>query len=383
MNIHERSAEVSLSYDARRAATAERHEALLAAIVETTDDAIISKDLNGVIVTWNNAAERMFGYSSREIVGQNVRQLIPEEMQYEEASILSKIRAGKRIDHYETVRIRKNGERFDTSITVSPLIDSEGKIIGASKIAREITERKRLEKQLIRSEKLAATGRMAATVAHEINNPLSSVLNLLYLARMSGSFHEARSFIGTAETELEHVSQIARQTLGYYRDDGIPSPVMVGELIEHVLAVYQGKLTAASIAAECQFENLPDLIASKGELMQVFSNVVVNAIDAMPEGGVLRIRTSRCLDPDGIEVGISDNGVGIRKDDMEKVFEPFFTTKGKLGTGIGLWVVKQLIEKRGGQITLTSNRDQTAKGTTVTVFLPLTGSAKPGLSVVN
>jgi PAS domain S-box-containing protein len=371
------------SYEATRAATAERHEALLAAIVESTDDAIISKDLNGVIITWNSAAERMFRYSAREIIGQNVRQLIPEELQHEEAGILSKIRAGKRIDHYETVRVRKNGERFDTSITISPLIDSEGMIIGASKIAREITERKRLEKQLIQSEKLAATGRMAATIAHEINNPLDAVLNLLYLARMSGSFHEARSFIGTAETELERVSYIARQTLGYYRDDGTPSPVVVRELIEHVLAVYQGKLTSAAIAAECQFENLPDLIASKGELMQVFSNVVANAIDAMPKGGVLRVRTHRRLDPDGIEVEFRDNGVGIQKDDLGKVFEPFFTTKGNHGTGIGLWVVKQLIEKRGGQITLTSSREPMATGTAITIFLPIVGSTKPGHSVVN
>ena len=376
-------AEVLLSYEATRAATAERHEALLAAIVETSDDAIVSKDLNGIILTWNNAAERMFGYSAREIIGQSVRRLIPAELQYEEAGILSNIRAGKRINHYETVRLRQNGERFDASITISPLIDSQGNIIGASKIAREITERKRLEKQLIQSEKLAATGRMAATIAHEINNPLDAIMNLLYLARMSGSVHEARSFIGTAETELERVSHITRQTLGYYRDDGTPSPVSVRELIEHVLAVYQGKLTSTAIAAECQLEDLPDLIASKGELMQVFSNVVANAIDAMPNGGVLRIRTHRRFDPDGIEVEFSDNGVGIRKDDLQKVFEPFFTTKGNLGTGIGLWVVKQLIEKRGGQITLASSREPMATGTTVTIFLPIVGSTKPGHSVVN
>jgi PAS domain S-box-containing protein len=132
----------------------------------------------------------MFGYTAQEIIGKSVRCLIPEELQHEEAAILSKVQAGKRISHYETLRIRKNGERFDVSITISPLIDREGKIVGASKIAREITERKRLEKQLIQSEKLAATGRMAATVAHEINNPLDAVLNLLYLARKSGSLRK-------------------------------------------------------------------------------------------------------------------------------------------------------------------------------------------------
>lgn len=366
--------EVSLGHEAIRAATPERREALLAAIVETTDDAIISKDLNGVILTWNNAAVAMFGFSAQEIIGQNIRRLIPEELQHEEKEILARIRAGERIEHYETVRLRRNGERFEVSITISPLIDRKGRVIGASKIAREIGERKRLEKQLMQTEKLAATGRMAATIAHEINNPLESILNLLYLARTSGSFSEARSYLGTAESELERVSHIARQTLGYYRDDGMPAPVAVQDLVENVLAVYQGKLLSAGVAAECRFEELPPLIASKGELIQIFSNIVANAIDAMPDGGVLCIHARRCLDSDGVEVSFRDDGVGIRKDHLEKIFEPFFTTKGNLGTGIGLWVVKQLVGKRGGQVSVTSNTERPARGTTVSIFLPLTSS---------
>jgi PAS domain S-box-containing protein len=375
--------DVSPKYEASAAATPERREALLAAIVESTDDAIISKDLNGIILTWNDAAARMFGYPAQEIIGQSVRCLIPEELQHEEAAILAKIRTGKRITHYETLRVRKNGERFDASITISPLVDQKGKIIGASKITRDITERKRLEKQVILSEKLAATGRMAATVAHEINNPLDAVLNLLYLARKSGSFAEARSHISTAEGELERVAQIARQSLGYYRDDGTRTPVIVQDLLENVLTIYQGKLTSAGIATECRFEDHPLLLASGGELMQIFSNVVANAIDAMLQGGVLRIQTKRCLHPDGIEIHLVDNGVGIRKDDLAKVFEPFFTTKGNMGTGIGLWVVKQLVEKSGGWVTITSNTETTASGTTVSIFLPLTGPANAEHSTVN
>jgi PAS domain S-box-containing protein len=373
----------SRKYEATAAATPERRQALLAAIVESTDDAIVSKDLNGIILTWNDAAARMFGYSAEEIIGKNVRCLIPEELQHEEAAILSKIRAGERISHYETLRIRKNGERFDVSVTISPLIDQEGRIIGASKIARNITERKRLEKQLIQSEKLATTGRMAATVAHEINNPLDSVLNLIYLARKSGSLAEARSHLSTAESELERVAQIARQTLGYYRDDGTPTPVIVEDLIQNVLTIYQGKLTSAGIATECRFEDHPLLLASKGELMQIFSNIVANAIDAMPLGGVLRVQTRRCLDPDGIEIQLADNGTGIRKEYLAKLFDPFFTTKGNMGTGIGLWVVKQLVEKRGGKVAITSNTESRTSGTTVSIFLPLTGPADAGRGTVN
>lgn len=363
--------EPSPQYEATVAATPERREAMLAALVESTDDAIVSKDLNGIILTWNDAAARMFGYSAEEIIGKSVRCLIPKELQQEEDSILAKIRAGERISHYETLRIRKNGERFDVSITISPLIDRQGRILGASKIARDITERTRLEKQLMQSEKLAATGRMAATVAHEINNPLDAVLNLIYLAHKSGSLAEVRSYLSAAESELERVAQIARQTLGYYRDDGTPTPVNIQELVENVLGVYQGKLHSAEIATECRFENHLPLVASRGELLQIFSNIVANAIDAMPQGGRLRVQTKRRFGPDGVEIEFADTGVGIPKEHLDKIFEPFFTTKGNLGTGIGLWVVKQLVEKRAGQVTVTSRTDSRTRGTSIFIFLPL------------
>ncbi len=364
-----------LKGEAAAAGAPERRQALLAALVDSTDDAIASKDLNGTILSWNEAAAHMFGYSAEEIIGRNVRCLIPDELQHEEETILAKIRSGERISHYETVRLKKNGERFDVSITISPLIDAEGRIIGASKIAREITERKRLEKQLIQSEKLAATGRMAATVAHEINNPLDSVLNLLFLARKSGSLAEARSYLSTAESELERVAQIARQTLGYYRDDATPTAVIVQDVIENVLTVYQGKLRSAHITTECRFEDRAQLLASKGELIQIFSNIVANAIDAMPQGGVLRIATKRTLLPDGVEMEFTDNGSGIRQEDLAKVFEAFFTTKGEMGTGIGLWVVKQLVEKRGGEVAIHSSTETGRSGTTISIFLPLTRPA--------
>ena len=349
----------------------EELKARLAAIVETSDDAIISKDLNGIIRSWNRSASRMFGYTADEIVGQSILRLIPEELRHEEDAILARIRAGQRLDHYETVRVRKNGQRFEVSITISPLVDREGRIIGASKIAREITERKRMEKILIQSEKLAVTGRMAATIAHEINNPLESVMNLIYLARTSRFLSHARSYLKTAESELERVSHIARQSLGYYREDGAPVEIALPELIEGVLAVYQGKLTAAGITVECHLEKHPPIVANKGELIQVFSNIVANAIDAMPKAGILHIGVRHTLEPEGVEIVIRDQGTGIEKENLERVFEPFFTTKGNFGTGIGLWVVKQLIEKQGGRITLTSSTESETSGTAITILLPL------------
>lgn len=358
-------------YEGATGAAPERRESLLVAIVNSSDDAIISKDLEGIILTWNQAAGKIFGYSATEMVGQNIRRLIPDELQHEEEIILSTIRAGGRISHYETVRVRKNGERFEVSITISPLINHRGEIIGASKIAREITERKDFEKQLVQSEKLAASGRMAATIAHEINNPLESAMNLIYLSRTSNSVDDIRSYLGTAESELMRASHIARQTLGFYHDEGVPSPISVQNLIENVLAVYQGKLATARISVECKFEDQSPLTASRGELMQAFSNLVANAIDAMPQGGVLRVQINQRRDPEGIAVTVQDNGRGIRKEYLERVFEPFFTTKGNLGTGIGLWVVKQLVKKRGGEITIASDTESIARGTAVSIFLPL------------
>jgi len=350
----------------------------LAAIVDSAEDAIISKDLNGIIESWNEGARRMFGYTSEEMVGQPLLRLIPKELQYEEDEILRKLRAGERIEHYETTRVRKNGTSIEVSVTISPIRNNEGKVIGASKIARDISDRKHMERVLIQSEKLAATGRMAAAIAHEVNNPLESLMNLIFLARQSCSASpNAQAYLLTAEGELERVSHIARQTLGYYRDTGSPSEIYCHELIENVLTVYRSKLLAAGISVECSFNDLGKISASRGEILQVFSNVITNAIDAMQKGGKLTIsvRRTTTLARDGIQTMIRDDGIGISQEHLERIFEPFFTTKGNLGTGIGLWVTKQLVESRGGQISVTSSTEPGKSGTSITIFIPF---ANPG-----
>jgi PAS domain S-box-containing protein len=345
----------------------------LAAIVDSSDDAIISKDLNGIIMTWNASAARLFGYSTDEIVGQPVLTLIPPELHYEEEEILQRLRAGERIEHYETKRRRKNGETIHVSVSISPIRDNEGRLIGGSKIVRDISDRKKLEQLVIQSEKLAATGRMAAAIAHEINNPLESLVNLIYLARKSCAGNEkGLTYLLTAEKELERVSHIARQTLGYYRDTGSPKEVHLHDLLDNVLAVYNSRLVAKGIVVENRFNDLRKILVSQGEMLQVFSNIIVNAIDAMTAGGTLSIQTRNTSGPggNGIQIAIRDQGIGIEPDHMEKVFEPFFTTKGNLGTGIGLWVAKQLVERHSGQISITSNTERGRSGTVVSIFLP-------------
>jgi len=351
----------------------------LAAIVDSADDAIISKNLNGVIESWNRGASRIFGYTPEEIVGQSILRLIPEELRYEEEEILRKLRNGERIEHYETTRVRKDGERLEISVTISPILNADGRVIGASKIARNISDRKKIEKALIESEKLAATGRMAAAIAHEVNNPLESLINLIYLARQNCSASpKARDYLLTAEGELERVSHIARQTLGYYRDTGSPTQVCLHDLIENVLTVYRSKLDSIGISVESHFDDRHEILVSKGEMLQVFSNVIANAIDAMRNGGKLEVSIRRTTDSPGhgIETVVRDNGTGISDEHMERIFEPFFTTKGNLGTGIGLWVTKQLVERRGGQITITSSAEPGNNGTVVTIYIPFAHHGK-------
>lgn len=345
----------------------------LAAIVDSADDAIVSKDLNGTVKTWNAGACRMFGYTADEMVGQSILRLIPEELRYEEDEILRKLRAGKRIEHYETTRKKKNGEPIYVSVTISPICDQFGRVIGASKIARDISDRKRIERLLIQSEKLAATGRMASAIAHEINNPLESLMNLVYLARRYSPVEgEAYKLLRTAEDELERITHIARQTLGFYRDSNSPSELYLHDLVENVLTVYNSRLSASSISVDTRFNDLLKIAVSKGEMLQVLSNVITNSIDAMKQGGILHISTQKLSGSigDGIQIVVRDSGAGIRQENVEKIFEPFFTTKGETGTGIGLWVAKQLVEKRGGRISVASSMERGSSGTTITIFIP-------------
>lgn len=359
--------------DRRRA---DESRSRLAAIVDSADDAIISKNLDGIITSWNKGARDLFGYKEEEIVGQSILRLVPENLRHEEDEILRKLRAGDKIEHYETTRVGKSGEIREVSITISPIRNSSGQVIGASKIARDVSDRKKVERLAVEAEKIATTGRMAAAIAHEINNPLASVLNLIFLARQDGfSKQEIQNYLVTAESELERVSHIARQTLGYYRDTGLPSEVHLRDLMENVLTVYRSKLLAHSIEVDARYDDLRKLSVRPGEIIQVFSNIVTNAIDAMPQGGKLSIWMSQATTAErqGLQVLVNDTGHGIRREHIVKVFEPFFTTRGNLGTGIGLWVVRQLVERHGGNISISSSTERSDSGTRVVLYLPFKG----------
>jgi PAS domain S-box-containing protein len=346
---------------------------LLAAIVESSDDAIISKDLNGIITSWNRAAERTFGYSEAEIVGASILTLIPTDLRAEEEEILQKIQAGERISHYETVRLNKNGDRLEVSVTISPLKDSSGRVIGASKVLRNISDRKRLEHAVVQAEKIAATGKMAATIAHEINNPLESVLNLIYLARTNASDpDQVVTFLSSAEAELVRVSHIAKQTLGYYRENTAAVSVSLPELVKDTLKIYEPKLTASGIRIATKFDTNPQIVLRRGEMIQVISNLVTNAMYAMPSGGTLTASVKDATEAGcrGVLLSIEDTGEGIPAESVERVFEPFFTTRSSTGTGIGLWIATQFVKGHRGRIAVKSSVDPASHGTTMSIFLP-------------
>jgi signal transduction histidine kinase len=237
----------------------------------------------------------------------------------------------------------------------------------------DISERKAAEQTLLKQEKLASAGRLAATIAHEINNPLEAVTNLLYLARRAPDLPKSvQQMLKTADEELQRVTHTAKQTLGFYRESTQARDVDLVQAVEDVINVYARKLEHRRIRVATDFRARPIVHALGGELRQVFSNVINNAADAMPKGGCLRIRVSHTADGPQpfVRVTIADEGTGIEPEQRPHIFEPFFTTKRDVGTGLGLWVTKQLVEKHGGRISVRSSTTSARHGTTFSIVLP-------------
>lgn len=249
--------------------------------------------------------------------------------------------------------------------------------------ARAAQAKEQAEEALRRTEKLAAAGRLAATIAHEINNPLEAVTNLLYLASTQPDIGDrARQFLKMAEEELARVAHISKQTLGFYRETGAPELVDVAELLDSVLSIYSGKTRSKNITVQRNYMAAPPVLAARGELRQLFSNLVANAIDAMGYDGVLTAEVCTCsLNNDQrVCIRVRDNGIGISPEDQKRLFEPFFTTKVGVGTGLGLWVSKGIVEKYKGYLRVESSTQLPARGSVFSIELPpapAAGHAEP------
>ena len=352
---------------------------LLAAIVDDSGDAILSKSLDGTILTWNKAAERMYGYRAEEMIGRNVSQLLPPDRPQEVTEILRRLRREEKIEHFETTRRTKDGRTVQVSLTISPVYDVQGQVIAASTIARDITQTKMAEEALRNSERLAVAGRMAATIAHEINNPLETVTNILYLLSRNTLLDEAaQQHLKIADEELRRIAQITRSTLGLYRErDTTPGPVSLSEMIDNLLMFYQRQVQSMGVKVEKRFDSSGRVVGVSGELRQVIANLMANAIDALSATGTkltLHVYESadwRNLAKRGIRVVVADDGPGINAETQANLFHPFYTTKGQKGTGLGLWVSQGIINKHGGSIRVRS-RTGPQHGTCFAIFLPTT-----------
>jgi len=351
---------------------ASEYKQRLAAIVQSSDDAIVSKNLQGVVTSWNPAAERIFGYTAEEMIGASILKIIPPELHDDEPRILDTISRGERIDHFETIRVTKGGERLSVSLTISPVRDNTGKIIGAAKIARDITAQKRTEHALRVTERLASVGRLAATVAHEINNPLEAATNLLYLAKDRAVKDDVRSFLGMAEEELDRVAQLTKQTLGFYRDTQAPSQIKLQELLNPLISVFKSRGKNKGVEIHPEILGAPEIYAVGGEIRQVIANLLSNSIDAVSFGGRVRVRVRSVVAGrrSGVRIIVADSGPGINSEARERIFEPFFTTKKDVGTGLGLWVCKNIVDRHRGRISVRSSTDRSRSGTVFSVFLP-------------
>lgn len=238
-----------------------------------------------------------------------------------------------------------------------------------------LAQRRKTEEALLRSEKLAVAGRLAASIAHEINNPLASVTNLLYLIGTSSDLEEAKIYSATATDELARVSEIAIHTLKFFRQLSKPTSVYLTELVDSALVLYQARLVSARVTVQKDFRACPPITAMAGELRQVIVNMVGNALDAMRGGGTLNIRIDRGREysngsRSGMRLTIGDSGSGISPEIKSRLFEPFVSSKGETGTGLGLWVSSEIIRKHGGTIRCKSSSSPPATGTVFSIFLP-------------
>jgi signal transduction histidine kinase len=296
--------------------------------------------------------------------------------------ILDLIRRGKDTSHFETKRRRKDGTQIEVSISISPVRRQDNQIIGAAKIFRDITDRKRAEELTRRAEKIEVANRLATSVAHEVNNPLSAVTNLLYLLRGEALNDRALELLSMAERELARVAHITAQALGFYKEIGSPSPHQISGIMDEAIALHSHRIEAGCIQLEKIYEDPTMIACHRGEIRQVLVNLIGNSLDAMNGAGrlLIRVRANRMSSEErsGVRVLIADSGSGIAEELLERLFEPFSTTKGQTRTGLGLWMCQQIIARHRGHISIKSSQIFNRHGTVVRISLPASQTSDDG-----
>ena len=388
----------------------------LKAIIDSAEDAIIGKDLEGNILSWNSGAEKIFGYTAAEMAGVSILRLIPAERHDEEKDILNRIRRGETVGHFETLRRRKDGSTIEVSVTASPVRDMQGQIIGVSKVVRDISERRKLaqyaleiavaqaavegaekraaeveaayqelkktQAMLIQSEKMNALGVLSAGVAHELNNPLT-VIMALARDNLADEPQDKPSDYRNIVIAAERMARIIRGLLDFSRFSPETREVFnCNDLIETVLGFVQKIMMGNNVAVQKDFTpDLPLIRVDKNRFEQLVTILMGNAVDAMDKKGVLKIATRRVSagGKNFVEIEFTDNGCGIKPRDIERIFDPFFTTKspGK-GTGLGLSVAVSIIKEHNGEISVESPPPGQARGAAFKIRFPQAPGAGAG-----
>jgi PAS domain S-box-containing protein len=369
-----------------RAARAEAEEALRASeerwatTLQSIGDAVISTDATGNVDFMNDIAQKLTGWSLDEAKGKDlsaVFDIVQEGTRIKPESPVAKvIRVGKIVGlANHTLLISRNRVEIPIEDSAAPIRDKKGQIEGVVLVFHDASEQRKVEKALRNNERLATTGRLAATIAHEIHNPLDAVGNLLYLVEHGTHEDRTREFVSEAARELGRVTQMTQQMLAFQREAAKPIPVNIGDILDSVVALYGRKVILAGINLKKQVNSNNSIMALPGELRQIFANLLGNAIEAVgkPDGAItLRAYQSRDWRSGkrGLRVVVADNGPGMPIDVRDKIFEPFFTTKGESGTGLGLWITSDIVRKYQGTIRIRTNTQQGRSGTHFSVFFP-------------
>ncbi len=360
-------------------------EQRLRTMLTSIGEGIIVCDLEGKVEILNTVAQELTGWHQSEALHQPIDRIFHLVEESTRTPLDSPVTSVQKLNgaaclSNRALLLRRDGTEFPVEDSGAPIYDQSGKLAGVVVVFRDISEQRRAQNALLATEKLAVAGRLAATLAHEIHNPLDAVINLLYLMKSNPTHEETAQFLDLASLELDRISQVSRAMLGMYRESKTPMAVDVQEMLESILLLLDRQMRQKQVALQTDFAPNAIVTGFPAELRQVFINLLTNAAEASPAGSLIDVHTelrsaTRATvhteaAPAGVAIIVSDNGSGIPSDVLPKLFQPFFTTKGEHGTGLGLWVSQGIVEKHGGRITITSDDTPTNHGTTVTVFLP-------------
>jgi PAS domain S-box-containing protein len=341
-------------------------------------DAVIACDPEGNVVFMNGVAEQLTGWRESEANGRPLSEIFVIQNQRTRAAVENPVEAVRRSGKIvglanHTILIDKDLKEFQIDDSAAPILDANSVMIGIVMVFRDITERHAAELALMRAEKLASAGRLAAAIAHEVNNPLEGLVNLIYLARSEQSIEKIRRHLVEADRELQRIAHITRQSLGFYREPSSAGLFRPDVVAREVFEFYSSRAASARVSLHVKLTTEQQVYGNSGELRQVLSNLLANSLDACREGDEVCVRVRagrRGSAAPGVCITLADSGSGIRPENLKRIFEPFYTTKKDTGTGLGLWVSRELIEKCGGRLNVRSSVAEGRSGTVFTVFLP-------------